>query len=109
MIKNTIVAVVASLFIAPAWAGEVPEFTINIKNHVFSPDVVEIPANQKVKLIIKNNDSTPEEFESSELSREKVIPAGSTATVFINPVKAGEYNFIGEFHPDTAKGKLIAK
>ena len=45
-----------------------------------------------------NEDSTPEEFESHQLNREKVIAAGSAASIFIGPLKPGKYAFVGEFH-----------
>ena len=68
-----------------------------------------MPAHTKVKLLITNNDPTPEEFESYELNREKVIMGRRTAVVFIGPLAPGEYPFFGEFHPKTAQGKVIAE
>ena len=47
-----------------------------IKDHRFQPTDIEIPAGQKIALLVKNEDSTPEEFESTELRREKVVPGG---------------------------------
>ena len=90
-------------------AAETPIFTLEIRDHLFFPSELVLPANKKVKLSIKNQDSTPEEFESYELNREKVIPGKSRAIVFIGPLKTGEYPFFGEFHPKTAQGKVIVK
>ena len=84
-----------------------PEFVIEIRNHLFQPDALTIPANTKVKLIIYNRDATPEEFESYELNREKVILGERKAIVFIGPLPPGEYPFFGEFNPQTALGKII--
>lgn len=84
-------------------------FHLQIKNHLFYPDVLTVPAGVRFKLIIRNEDSSPEEFESFELNREKVIMGGATATVFIGPLKAGTYPFFGEFNPETAQGKMIAQ
>ena len=95
-------------FSTPALAGE-PVFEIAIKDHKFNPATVEIPAGQKVKLVIKNQDSTPEEFESHDFNREKVISGNSEGIVFVGPLNAGEYKFFGEFHEKTAQGKLIVK
>jgi plastocyanin len=92
----------------PAAAEDV-ERTIVIKDHRFAPETVEVPAGERVKLVIDNQDSTPEEFESLDLRREKVVPANTKATIWIGPLTKGEYEFVGEFHEDTAKGKLIAK
>ena len=74
-----------------------------------SPEQVEIPAGQKIKLVIKNDGPGPEEFESSDLNREKIIKAGKTAEVTIGPLNPGTYKFIGEFHPQTAQGRIVAK
>src|SRR5690242_13959695 len=81
-----------------------PEFTIVIKNHRFQPAEVKVPADKRVKLIVHNQDTTPEEFESRSLKREKVVPGGSKATVLIGPLKPGRYEFYGEYNEATAKG-----
>lgn len=91
-----------------AWA-QIPVFEIEIREHLFFPAEFEIPANQKIKLIIYNRDATPEEFESYELNREKVIVGNSQGVVFIGPLKPGEYPFFGEFNLKTALGKIIVK
>jgi hypothetical protein len=93
----------------PAIGASTPEFVIEIRNHLFEPDVVRIPADTKVKLVIFNRDDTPEEFESYELNREKVIMGGRKAIVFIGPLSAGEYPFFGEFNPQTALGTIIVE
>ena len=85
------------------------EKTLVIKNHVFEPAELKVPANQKIKLIVHNQDSGAEEFESKSLRREKVIAAGSKATIVIGPLKPGKYEFFGEFNPATAKGVVIAE
>jgi len=84
-----------------------PEFEIEIRNHLFQPDTLTIPAGTKVKLVIYNRDPTPEEFESFELNREKVILGGRKAIVFIGPLAPGEYPFFGEFNPQTALGTIL--
>ena len=85
------------------------EFTLVIQNHQFQPVELRIPAGKKVQLMIENRDSTPEEFESYELNREKIIAGSSKATVFIGPLDAGRYPFFGDFNQKTAKGVIIAK
>jgi len=114
-IRRLALGVIASILFAGPILGadlaraEEPERTIAIENHRFVPAEVEVPAGVRVKLIIENRDDTPEEFESHDLRREKVIPGNSKATVRVGPLPAGEYRFVGEFHEDTAQGKLIAK
>jgi|SRR6476469_2196725 plastocyanin len=85
------------------------DFAIAIKDHKFSPDRIEIPAGKKVKLVVDNQDATPEEFESNSMKIEKVIPGKSKATIYVGPLKAGEYKFAGEFNEKTAKGVIVAK
>ena len=81
-----------------------PTIELRIKNHIFVPDVIEIPAAQKVRLMVINSDPTPEEFESYELNREKVIAGGRKAVIFVGPLAPGDYPFFGEFNPKTAQG-----
>ncbi len=50
-----------------------PVVEIEIRDHLFWPSEVRVPANTKVKLLVYNRDPTSEEFESYELNREKVI------------------------------------
>jgi plastocyanin len=102
------VALGAGCFCLWAQAAE-PEFALAIKNHRFEPAELKVPAGQRVKLIVHNQDSTAEEFESHSLNREKVIPAGSKASIFIGPLKPGRYTFFGEFNEATAKGAVVAE
>src|SRR6056297_400035 len=83
-----------------------PEFKIEIKNHLFFPAELTIPADTKVKLRILNRDDTNEEFESYDLNREKVIMGNSQTVIFVGPLKPGSYDFFGEFYPKTAQGKI---
>lgn len=83
--------------------------TLTIKNHKFTPSEVTVPAGKQIRLVIKNQDDTPEEFESHQLHREKVILGNSQGVVLIGPLKPGIYPFVGEFHEKTAKGRIIAK
>ncbi|WP_430455161.1 cupredoxin domain-containing protein [Rheinheimera sp.] len=93
-----------------AWLGadETPVFRLTLKDHLFSPSTLQVPAGQKVKIIIHNQDPNPEEFESFSMNREKVILGGSSGVVFVGPLQPGTYPFSGEYNPDSAKGQLIA-
>ena len=92
----------------PVWAAD-PEFALVIRDHRFEPAEIRIPAGQKVKLVVHNQDTTPEEFESHELNREKMIAPGGKVTIFIGPLAPGRYPFFGEFHEKTARGTVIAE
>ena len=98
-----------AILLAVTAAAAPPIFELEIRNHLFQPDVVKIPANTKVKLIVYNRDATPEEFESFELNREKVIMGGAKGVIFIGPLRPGEYPFFGDFNPNTALGRIIVE
>jgi hypothetical protein len=106
---NKMLAVLLAALVSSLAAAATPEIEIVIKDHLFFPALVEVPAGQKVKLRIINQDPTPEEFESYELNREKVIAGNRQTVIFIGPLEAGEYPFFGEFYPKTAQGKVVAK
>jgi plastocyanin len=80
-----------------------------IKDHRFDPALLEVPAGKKFNLLVKNLDATPEEFESHDLKREKVIAGNGQAKISIGPLKPGIYKFVGEYHESTAQGQLVAK
>ena len=90
-------------------AAQESTYTLAIKDHMFQPTEIEIPAGRKVALIVKNEDPTPEEFESIQLRREKVVPGGQEITVYIGPLKPGRYEFFGDFNPKTARGHIVVK
>lgn len=98
----------ALAFTGPALAQDA-SFNLSIKEHRFNPSELQVPANKKFRLVVKNLDPTPEEFDSADLKREKVIPGNSEATLVIGPLKPGSYKFIGEFHESSARGTVVAK
>ena len=83
--------------------------SLEFRQHRFVPNRIEVPANMKFRLLVKNNDDTADEFESVDLNREKLIAPGQTVTVFLGPLSPGEYKFFGDFHQDTAQGVMVAK
>jgi hypothetical protein len=106
-----LVGMAAMLLVAgPALAEDAPDPPhLTIKDHHFQPARLEVPAGVKFKLIVKNEDSTPEEFESFDLNREKIMPPGQETPVFLGPLAPGEYKIFGDFHQDTARGVIVAK
>lgn len=111
MLRTLALSFVAAAAIAlPAQAGdEVQTYKIAIENHQFVPATLEVPAGKPFKLEVENKDATAEEFESHDFKAEKVIAGKSKAIIKVKALKPGEYNFVGEFHEDTTKGKLIVK
>jgi len=94
---------------APSMAVAAQEFNLRIRDHKFEPEEIRVPAGKRVSIYISNEDATPEEFDSSALKVEKVVPGKSKGLVRIGPLAPGRYEFIGEFHADTAKGVVIAE
>lgn len=106
--KNITLAFLAILAVsAPAMATT--EYLITIKDHKFTPANLDVPANTKFKLIVDNQDPTPEEFESHDFHREKIIKGNSKATILVGPLKAGVYKYFGEFNEKTAQGTITVK
>jgi hypothetical protein len=104
-----LLALMLSCVATLATAAEPPEVKLVIRNHRFVPAELVVPANTKIKLLVVNEDPTPEEFESHQLNREKVVTGRATIPVYVGPLKPGRYPFFGDFHSDTAQGALIAK
>ncbi len=92
----------------PVRADDPLTFRLTIKNHVFDPAELAVPAGKRLVLIVHNADDTPAEFESRELGAEKIISAGREASIRVGPLTAGHYPFADEFHQDQARGVLIA-
>ena len=104
-----IIAIAMLAVSATAYAASDPEFSLVIRDHRFTPAELRIPAHTKVRVVIDNQDATPEEFDSHALNREKVIPGRSKATVFIGPLAEGRYPFMGEFNAATAQGVVVVE
>jgi hypothetical protein len=93
----------------PAAAADPPEFALVIKNHQYHPTELHVPADTKFKIRVTNEDATPEEFESTDFNRESVVLPNHSIVVFIGPLHAGTYGFFGDFHRDTAQGRLVVE
>lgn len=106
-LRFVLIAALAAAGAAHA-AGE-PEFALTLRDHRFTPNEVRVPANAKVRLVVENQDASPEEFDSHALNREKVIPGKSKATIYIGPLAPGRYPFMGEFNASTAQGTVVAE
>lgn len=101
-------ATVAMFCVTTAMAAD-GEYALAIQDHRFQPAELVIPAGKKIKLLVENRDATPEEFESHDLNREKIIAGKSTATIFIGPLTPGRYRFYGEYNEKTAQGVIVAQ
>ena len=109
MKKTVLILLMLALLPLLAFADGEKAYTLIIKDHQFQPAELKVPAEEKIKIVIDNQDATPEEFESHDLKREKVIKGNKQGTVLLGPLKKGEYKFAGEYHEKTAKGTIIAE
>ncbi|OGB22876.1 MAG: hypothetical protein A3I66_13345 [Burkholderiales bacterium RIFCSPLOWO2_02_FULL_57_36] len=112
LLRKLIVAPIAVLALAPAvplYAGELPTYTLVMRAGRFVPETIEVSANTKFRLLLKNEGPGAEEFESIELRKEKVLGPGASSFLIFQPIKPGSYKFFGEFHPNTAQGRIVAK
>lgn len=94
--------------VAPAHAADLPSFAVALHNQAFEPAEVQVPADQAFELRLQNQDKTAFEFESTELHREKIVPAGRSTTLKLGPLKAGRYEFFDDFNPK-ARGHIVAR
>ena len=94
------------LFAIPAVSAE--PITLTLKDHRFTPSEVSVAAGERFRIEVTNQDSTPAEFESSDLRVEKIVVPGGKITVMAGPLKPGTYKFFDDYHPDTATGTITA-
>ncbi|MBI3274743.1 MAG: cupredoxin domain-containing protein [Methylocystis sp.] len=97
------------LLLLGASGGAQEAVEVSIKDHRFQPAEVRAPADKPITLVVKNLDSTPEEFESKSLRVEKIVAGASTVALRIRPLAAGRYRFFGDYHEDTAQGYLVVE
>lgn len=109
--SGAVALVLAGLVVVAASLAMAQKATIDvtIKDHRFAPSEIHVKAGQPVDLNITNQDPLAEEFDSTALKIEKVIAGGKSGTVHLRPLDAGRYPFMGEYHPDTAQGVVIAE
>jgi len=101
----------AALVAAPTltYAAEMPTFTVVLKEGRLHPATLEVPANTRFKIVIRNDGPGPAELESRSLRKEKVLAPGATSFVVVAPQKPGEHDMFDEFHPDTGQGRIVVK
>ncbi len=69
----------ASAAVASSAAVAAEPVQLTLKDHQFTPAQVSVAANQRFRIEIINQDTTPAEFESGDLRAEKImVPGGQT-------------------------------
>jgi hypothetical protein len=101
-------AAMCALLLTAAGALAAEAVTLTIKNHHFAPSEVSVPAGERFRIEVENQDSTPAEFESADLRVEKIVVPGGKIAVMVGPLKPGIYKFFDDYHPDTATGTMTA-
>ncbi|OWV84642.1 hypothetical protein ATY81_09230 [Rhizobium sp. R72] len=88
---------------------EYPTFEVHFSNGIVSPSVIEVPANSRFKLELRNEGSTPIEFESTALRKEKVLAPGASSFIVFHPLDPGNYAFFDDFHLDMPPARIVAR
>ena len=107
--KNlSLFAVVAAGALATSSFAQAP-IEVHLKNHRFTPGVIKVKANQPSMIVLSNDDDTADEFDSTSLKVEKVVPGHQKGNVRIRALAPGKYPFMGEYHAATAQGIVVAQ
>ena len=107
--RRYLIAAVLGLACTAVQAEEPYEIKIEFKDGKALPASLSVPAGKKIRIVVTNTGKEPVEFESTDLRKEKVLGPGVTSSVIAAPLSPGEYTWFDDFHPNTAKGKIIAK
>ncbi|NWN51304.1 cupredoxin domain-containing protein [Pseudomonas sp. MAFF 301514] len=91
---------------APCAAHADQLVSLTVQNHTFTPSSFTVPAGERFRIQLTNNDDTVDEFESYDMKFEKIVVPGNTITVFAGPMHPGTYSFFDDYHPDQAKGTV---
>jgi plastocyanin len=94
--------------VSPASAAPEARLTLTLKDHRFTPESVQVPAGQRIRIELINQDAATEEFDSEDLHVEKDVTPNGKVSFVVGPLKPGAYSFMGELHPDTASGTITA-
>jgi len=106
--KSVLLAVlIAAIPISQGLADE--PIVVHLKNHKFSPSTIKVKANKPSMILLYNDDDGADEFDSSSLKIERVVPGHAKANIRIRALAPGKYPFMGEFHAATAQGMVIAE
>jgi len=89
-------------------AAHADEYMLTIKDHEFRPAEITIPSGAKIKLKVENQDGIPVEFESTDLSREVIVPGHGEVSIYVGPLNPGNYQYFNDFNRDM-RGTIVAK
>ncbi|ODT20318.1 MAG: hypothetical protein ABS35_20020 [Kaistia sp. SCN 65-12] len=93
----------------PALGADEPTFRIEFRDGVITPLTLEVPADMRFRIELSNVGTTPVEFESVELRKEKVLGPGNETVMVIRRLAPGSYDFFDDFHLDMPHAVLVAR
>ena len=82
--------------------------TLTLKDHRFTPSQVTVPAGERFRIEVVNQDATPASSKAATCAFEKIVVPGGKITVNAGPLKPGTYKFFDDYHPDLATGTITA-
>jgi hypothetical protein len=91
-----------------ALAAESLPLMLVVHDNRFEPEQLTLPTGVKLKLLIRNLDTNPIEFESFDLSREIIVPGHGEVTIYVGPLEPGSYQFFNDFNHEM-RGSIMAK
>lgn len=92
-----------------AQTKSLPVYDIVANDGRLTPERLEVPAGQRLRLNLRNEGPGPLEFENPDMHVEKVLSAGASSFVVLPKLEPGEYNFTDEFNPVTGNLTVIVK
>jgi len=93
----------------PASAAEIKTYVIEFKDGVMTPMRLEVAAGTRFKIVLRNIGSTPAEFESVRMRKEKVLAPGVESFIVIRRLSPGSYDYFDEFHTSAGRGVIVAR
>ncbi len=91
-----------------AHAADASPAILMIHDQKFDPNNLALPSGEKMKIVVRNQDSLPAEFESYDLSREVIVPAHGEVAIYVGPLQPGTYQFFNDFNHEM-QGTIVAK
>ena len=75
-----------------------------LKDHHFTPDAVTVPAGERFRIEVTNQDDTPAEFESSDLRVEKIVVPGAKISRLRRAAEARDLRLLRRLSPAAGEG-----
>lgn len=90
-------------------AADLLEVKLDMRDGVFLPQNIVVPAGVRIKITLRNVGKTAAEFESIALRKEKVLAPGAQSFVVLAPLRPGAYPFFDDFHLNMPPGVIVAR